>query len=79
LTEDDIAYVIEAWTKIPVQRISEAEADKLIHLEERLHRRVVGQHPAVASLAKAIRRNRSGFKKKKKTIIIHICRSYRCG
>ena len=66
LTEEDIAYVIEAWTKIPVQRISEAEADKLIHLEERLHRRVVGQHPAVTSLAKAIRRNRSGFKKKKK-------------
>ncbi|HRC80554.1 MAG TPA: ATP-dependent Clp protease ATP-binding subunit [Sedimentibacter sp.] len=66
LTEDDIAYVIEAWTKIPVQRISEAEADKLIHLEERLHRRVVGQHPAVTSLARAIRRNRSGFKKRKK-------------
>ena len=66
LTEDDIAYVIEAWTKIPVQRITEAEADKLIHLEKRLHRRVVGQHPAVTSLAKAIRRNRSGFKKKKK-------------
>jgi ATP-dependent Clp protease ATP-binding subunit ClpE len=66
LTEDDIAYVIEAWTKIPVQRISEGEAEKLIHLEERLHRRVVGQHPAVTSLAKAIRRNRSGFKKKKK-------------
>ena len=66
LTEEDIAYVIEAWTKIPVQRISEAEADKLIHLEERLHRKVVGQHPAVTSLAKAIRRNRSGFKKKKK-------------
>ncbi|MDD2397848.1 MAG: ATP-dependent Clp protease ATP-binding subunit, partial [Tissierellia bacterium] len=66
LTEEDIAYVIEAWTKIPVQKISEGEADKLIHLEERLHRRVVGQHPAVTSLAKAIRRNRSGFKKKKK-------------
>ena len=66
LTEEDIAYVIEAWTKIPVQKISEDEADKLIHLEERLHRRVVGQHPAVTSLAKAIRRNRSGFKKKKK-------------
>jgi ATP-dependent Clp protease ATP-binding subunit ClpA len=66
LTEDDIAYVIEAWTKIPVQKISEDEAEKLIKLEERLHRRVVGQHPAVTSLAKAIRRNRSGFKKKKK-------------
>lgn len=66
LTEEDIAYVIEAWTKIPVQKISEDEADKLLHLEDRLHRRVVGQHPAVTSLAKAIRRNRSGFKKRKK-------------
>jgi ATP-dependent Clp protease ATP-binding subunit ClpA len=66
LTDDDIAYVIEAWTKIPVQRINEAEAEKLIHLEERLHRRLIGQNPAVTSLAKAIRRNRSGFKKRKK-------------
>lgn len=66
LTEEDIAYVIEAWTKIPVQRINEEEAEKLIHLEDRLHRRVIGQHPAVTSLAKAIRRNRSGFKKRKK-------------
>lgn len=66
LTTDDIAYVIEAWTKIPVQRINEAEAEKLIHLEDRLHKRVIGQHPAVTSLSRAIRRNRSGFKKKKK-------------
>lgn len=66
LTDEDIAYVIEAWTKIPVQKINEAEAEKLIHLEDRLHKRVIGQHPAVTSLAKAIRRNRSGFKKKKK-------------
>ena len=66
LTTEDIAYVIEAWTKIPVQRINEVEAEKLIHLEDRLHKRVIGQQPAVTSLAKAIRRNRSGFKKKKK-------------
>ena len=66
LTTEDIAYVIEAWTKIPVQRINEVEAEKLIHLEDRLHERVIGQKPAVTSLAKAIRRNRSGFKKKKK-------------
>ncbi|MEL7607479.1 MAG: ATP-dependent Clp protease ATP-binding subunit [Sedimentibacter saalensis] len=66
LTTEDIAYVIEAWTKIPVQRINEVEAEKLINLEDRLHRRVIGQHPAVTSLARAIRRNRSGFKKKKK-------------
>lgn len=66
LTTEDIAYVIEAWTKIPVQRINEVEAERLINLEDRLHRRVIGQHPAVTSLARAIRRNRSGFKKKKK-------------
>lgn len=66
LTVDDIAYVIEAWTKIPVQKISEVEADKLMTLEDRLHKRVIGQDKAVTSLAKAIRRNRSGFKKKRK-------------
>ncbi len=66
LTTEDIAYVIEAWTKIPVQKINEAEAEKLINLESRLHKRVIGQHPAVSSLARAIRRNRSGFRKRKK-------------
>lgn len=63
---EDIAYVIEAWTKIPVQRITEDEADRLLILEERLKRRVIGQNPAVESLAKAVRRNRSGFRKMKK-------------
>jgi len=66
LTTEDIAYVIESWTKIPVQRLTQVEADKLLNLEERLHKRVIGQHEAVSSLARAIRRNRSGFKKKKK-------------
>ncbi len=66
LSTDDVAFVIEAWTKIPVQKINQAEAEKLINLEESLHKRVIGQHPAVTSLARAIRRNRSGFKKKKK-------------
>jgi len=66
VTKDDIAYVIESWTKIPVSRISEAEAQKLISLEERLHRRVVGQNKAVESVARAIRRNRSDFRKKRK-------------
>jgi len=66
ITVDDIAYVIESWTKIPVQRLTQAESEKLLNLEERLHRRVIGQDQAVKSLAKAIRRNRAGFKKKKK-------------
>jgi ATP-dependent Clp protease ATP-binding subunit ClpA len=66
LSVEDIAYVIEAWTKIPVQRITEEEAEKLIALEDRLHRRVIGQDPAISAIAKAIRRNRSGFRKRRK-------------
>ncbi|GAB6087665.1 ATP-dependent Clp protease ATP-binding subunit [Alkaliphilus crotonatoxidans] len=63
---EDIAYVIESWTKIPVQQITEAEAEKLLNLEERLHSRVIGQEEAIKSIAKTIRRNRSGFRKRKK-------------
>lgn len=63
---DDVAYVIEAWTRIPVQRITKEEATKLLNLEQTLHKRVIGQHEAIVSLSKAIRRNRSGFRKKKK-------------
>ncbi|MFU0824993.1 ATP-dependent Clp protease ATP-binding subunit [Clostridium sp.] len=66
LTVEDVAFVIEAWTKIPVQRITEEEGEKLLNLEERLHKRVIGQHEAIVSLSRAIRRNRLGFRKKKK-------------
>ncbi len=66
LTVEDVAYVIEAWTKIPVNRITEEEAEKLIELENRLHRRVIGQQLAVEAISKAVRRNRSGFRKKRK-------------
>lgn len=66
LTIEDVAFVIEAWTKIPVQSITEEEAEKLLNLEERLHKRVIGQHPAIVSLSRSIRRNRLGFRKKKK-------------
>jgi ATP-dependent Clp protease ATP-binding subunit ClpA len=66
ITEEDVAYVIEAWTNIPVQRINEAEAIKLLALEDRLKKRVVGQEKAIQSLAKTVRRNRSGFKRKRK-------------
>ena len=63
---EDIAYVIESWTKIPVGKLTEEESKKLIDLENRLHKRVIGQNKAVTSVSKAIRRNRSGFRKKKK-------------
>jgi len=66
VTVDDVAYVVEAWTKIPVQKITKEEAEKLLNLEEILHKRVIGQHEAIVSLSKAIRRNRSGFRRKKK-------------
>lgn len=66
LTVDDVASVIEAWTKIPVHRITEEETDRLLNLEERLHRRVIGQDDAISALSKAIRRNRLGFRKKRK-------------
>lgn len=66
ITSEDIAGVVEMWTGIPVQRISETETEKLLQLEDRLHERVIGQHQAVSALAKAIRRNRAGFGKKRK-------------
>ena len=66
LTVEDIAFVIESWTNIPVGKITKEEAGRLLNLEEHLHERVVGQHDAVKSLSRTIRRNRSGFRKKKK-------------
>ncbi|MFA6309516.1 MAG: AAA family ATPase [Clostridia bacterium] len=66
ITVEDVAFVIEAWTKVPVQTLTEIETDKLLNMEDRLHTRVIGQDEAVESVAKAIRRNRSGFRKKKK-------------
>ncbi len=68
VTLEDIAYVVESWTGIPVQRISETEATKLLKIEARLHERVVGQERGVTSLARAIRRTRSDFRKKKRPV-----------
>ncbi len=65
---EDIASVIESWTKIPVQSISKHESDKLIHLEERLHNRIISQNHAVSSVSSAIRRNRAGLKRKKRPV-----------
>jgi ATP-dependent Clp protease ATP-binding subunit ClpB len=59
--EDDIAAVVSRWTGIPVSRLLEGETEKLIHMEERLHERVVGQDEAVSAVANALRRARSGL------------------
>ena len=61
LTVQDIANVIESWTKIPVKKITEAETQKLLNLETNLHKRIIGQDEAVSSVARAIRRNRAGL------------------
>jgi ATP-dependent Clp protease ATP-binding subunit ClpB len=59
--EDDIAVVVSRWTGVPVSRLLEGETEKLIHMEERLHRRVVGQEEAVEAVANALRRARTGL------------------
>ncbi|MBD0318180.1 MAG: AAA family ATPase, partial [Thermoleophilia bacterium] len=59
--EDDVAEVVSRWTGIPVSRLMEGETEKLIHMEERLHERVVGQDEAVSAVANALRRARSGL------------------
>ncbi len=64
LTPDDIAYVVESWTKIPVQKITQAETERLLGLEERLHKRIIGQTQAVSAVSRAIRRNRAALSKK---------------
>ncbi len=59
--EEDIAEVVAKWTNIPVSRLMEGEVQKLIHMEERLHQRVVGQHEAITAVSNAIRRARAGL------------------
>ena len=59
--EEDIAEVVAKWTGIPVTRLLEGEVEKLIHMEERLHQRVVGQDDALQAVANAIRRARAGL------------------
>ena len=66
LTIQDIAEVIERWTKIPVTKITEAETQKLLNLEQNLHKHIIGQNAAVNAVAKAIRRNRAGLQSTKR-------------
>jgi ATP-dependent Clp protease ATP-binding subunit ClpB len=61
VTADDIAEIVGKWTGIPVSRLLEGEMQKLLHMEERLHARVVGQEEAVVAVANAVRRSRSGL------------------
>ena len=66
--EEDIAEIVASWTGIPVKRLQMEESERLLHLEEELHRRVVGQEAAVTAVAKAIRRARAGLKDPRRPI-----------
>lgn len=66
--EDDIAAVVAQWTGIPVAKIGEEESETLLHLEDELHKRVIGQDDAVTAVAKAVRRARAGLKDPKRPI-----------
>ena len=66
LTVQDIAEVIERWTKIPVTKITQAETEKLLNLENNLHKHIIGQNQAVEAVSKAIRRNRAGLQSTKR-------------
>ncbi len=62
VTAEDIANVVALWTGIPTSRLTEQEADRLLHLEDELHRRVIGQNEAVSAVSRAVRRARAGLK-----------------
>ncbi len=66
--EEDIAEVVSRWTGIPVQRMLTAEKEKLLHLEDELHKRVIGQDEAITAVANAVRRSRAGLQDPKKPI-----------
>jgi ATP-dependent Clp protease ATP-binding subunit ClpB len=65
---EDIAAVVSAWTGIPVSRMLQSEKEKLLHLEDELHKRVVGQHEAIESIADAVRRSKAGLQDTKRPI-----------
>ncbi len=68
VTADDIADVVSRWTGIPVSKMLQSERDKLLHLEEELHRRVIGQDEAIEAVSNAVRRSRAGLQDPKRPI-----------
>lgn len=68
VSEDQIAEVVSTWSNVPVEKLTEKEADRLLKLEETLHKRVIGQNEAVKSIARAVRRARVGLKDSKRPI-----------
>ena len=68
ISQDDVAFIVSRWTGIPVTRIRQAETERLVKMEEELHKRVVGQQDAIVAISRAIRRSRAGLKDPKRPI-----------
>jgi ATP-dependent Clp protease ATP-binding subunit ClpC len=68
VTEDDIAYIVSSWTRIPVSRLGQTETTKLLSMKEQLHERVIGQDESIEVVTRAIRRSRAGLKNPKRPI-----------
>ncbi|MGP6157606.1 MAG: ATP-dependent Clp protease ATP-binding subunit [Vulcanimicrobiaceae bacterium] len=68
VTEEDIAHIVSSWTRIPVSKLAQAETQKLLGMKDQLHKRVVGQDPAIEVVTRAIRRSRAGLKNPKRPI-----------
>ena len=68
VTEEDIAHIVSSWTKIPVSKLAQAETEKLLSMEDALHKRVIGQNQAISVVTRAIRRSRAGLKNPKRPI-----------
>ena len=66
VTEEEVAAIVQAWTGIPVSRLVETETQKLLRMEDELHKRIIGQHEAIVAVSKAVRRARSGLKDPKR-------------
>ncbi len=68
ITPEDVSFIVSRWTGIPVTRIRQAETERLVSMEEELHKRVVGQHDAIAAISRAIRRSRAGLRDPRRPI-----------
>ena len=68
VSEEDIAEVVSMWTGIPVTRLAQEETDRLLRMEEEIHKRIIGQDEAIVSVAKSVRRARAGLKDPRRPI-----------
>jgi ATP-dependent Clp protease ATP-binding subunit ClpC len=68
ISPDEVAFIVSRWTGIPVMRLQQAETERLVHMEEELHKRIVGQEDAIQAISRAIRRSRAGLKDPRRPI-----------